>query len=76
MAKWDWKKQSHCLYCLHYNAEKSIFSCKAFPNGIPLDIASGQFNHHKAFKGDKGIRFKLDEEKIKREEKIQKLLER
>ena len=68
------KKYSDCFYCEYWNKDK-IGTCKAFPKGIPLDIASGQFNHHKPHKGDHNIQFKLNEKKIKREQLVQELLE-
>ena len=31
--------------------------CKAFPDGIPEKILTGEHDHTKPFKGDNGIRF-------------------
>lgn len=43
-----------CRLCAHAVGEDS---CRAFPNGIPSEIYSGDFDHMKAFPGDNGIRF-------------------
>lgn len=65
MAKWDPKKGSRCLYCIYYN-EKKIGTCKAFPNGIPHEIASSEFNHINPHPDDRGIQFELDEKAVER----------
>ena len=44
-----------CAYCRHKHLYKS--KCKAFPDGIPNDLLTGQATHHEARKGDHGIRF-------------------
>ena len=31
------------------------FSCRAFPNGIPDEIAEGMWDHRESFPGDNGI---------------------
>ena len=31
--------------------------CYAFPNGIPEEILTGEFDHSKPYPGDNGIRF-------------------
>lgn len=40
--------------------------CEAFPEGIPVEITEGGFDHRKAFRGDNGIRFELDPAKADR----------
>lgn len=44
-----------CNKCKHVfrDGEK----CKAFPQGIPDEILTGEFDHHNAYEGDNGIRF-------------------
>ena len=51
-----------CLNCKHLN--KDLYTCKAFPKGIPIEIASGELSHFEKIKGDNGIRFEpIEEEK-------------
>lgn len=45
-----------CLACANLN--NSMTNCKAFPNGIPVKILTGHFDHTKPFRNDNGIRFK------------------
>jgi hypothetical protein len=47
-----------CTFCAHFD-ETDVLArlCKAFPNGIPLDIWVGQQNHDDPYPGDNGIRF-------------------
>ncbi|MCK9596452.1 hypothetical protein M0R19_04670 [Candidatus Pacearchaeota archaeon] len=51
-----------CVNCIHFKEEKGL-PCDAFPKGIPDEILSGSFDHHKPFKGDHGIRFEKKKEK-------------
>lgn len=37
--------------------------CDAFPDGIPIDIASGKFDHRKPHEDDHGIRFEAKDER-------------
>ncbi len=60
------KKFSNCRYCKHFNDDGT---CEAFPKAIPLSILNGTFNHYKKHKDDHGIRFEVDEEKVKEEDK-------
>lgn len=43
-----------CTECKHWHGDDT---CDAFPKGIPLDIASNEFDHKQPFDGDNGIRF-------------------
>ena len=65
LAKWNPKKGSRCLYCKHNNKEK-IGTCKAFPDGIPHEILSSEFNHIEFHPRDHGIKFELDKEMVER----------
>ena len=46
-----------CNKCKHFRG-RWVGTCKAFPKGIPIEIASGEVSHRNAYKGDKGIVFK------------------
>ena len=47
-----------CLDCKYFNEEwVTPRTCEAFHKGIPDEIYFEGFDHTKAFKGDKGIRF-------------------
>lgn len=45
-----------CISCRHY---QGCWSCDAFPemDSIPVEIATGGFDHSRPFPGDKGIRW-------------------
>lgn len=45
---------SQCPTCIHYRLEQR---CTAFPDGIPLTIVEGTFDHAKPFPDDGGIRW-------------------
>ena len=44
-----------CIYCKLF--EGVPLSCKAFPDGIPTEILTGENDHTKPYKGDNGIQF-------------------
>lgn len=48
-------QSNQCIRCENY---LGLWTCKAFPEGIPQVIASGEFDHSEGYPGDKGIRFK------------------
>ncbi len=56
----EWYPYSNCLRCLHFSLETNrpnYHTCKAFPQGIPYEIWSGENEHKKPYTGDKGIQF-------------------
>ncbi len=48
-----------CYRCGHYSGKAK---CKAFPQGIPDLILSGEDQHTEPFPGDGGIQFEPKEE--------------
>jgi hypothetical protein len=52
-----------CVSCKHFNIG---WTCKAFPDGIPEEIYSGEFDHKKEFKNDEvndnGVRYEKKKE--------------
>ena len=60
-------KMESCLTCKHqlgWSREKRSTVCKAFPNGIPLGVLSGDVQHTEHLPGDHGFEYELitDEE--------------
>ena len=43
-----------CHVCIH---RRTLETCDAFPEGIPVEILTGDINHTVPYKGDHGIRF-------------------
>lgn len=41
-----------CMFCKHLYLDKTR-KCKAFPDGIPEDILTGEFDHTKKYPGQK-----------------------
>ena len=60
-----------CLNCKHLNIVNEDMvkvpdgTCKAFPDGIPFNIMSGEVDHHLPVDGDNGIQYER-REKVKR----------
>jgi hypothetical protein len=50
---------SICCWCVHYLPEIRDRICKAFPDGIPMEIWMGENDHKQPYKGDHGIMFEL-----------------
>jgi hypothetical protein len=57
---------SDCKFCKHYLGDGT---CDAFPNGIPPDIASGEFNHHVPYDKNNEIIFEIDLKKVRERDK-------
>ena len=47
---------SICSECAFINPNNPT-KCTAFPGGIPLEVFTGEFDHHQAYPGDGGITF-------------------
>ena len=55
-----------CTVCGHYDSKNASFKrCEAFPDGIPQEIFSGRNKHTQSYKGDKGIKFREVEFRLK-----------
>lgn len=46
---------SQCAVCRRLNSAN--YTCKAFPNGIPDNVALNQVDHRKPVDGDNGVRW-------------------
>jgi len=49
-----------CLNCKHLH--KDLYTCDAFPKGIPIEIVSGELSHFSEIDGDNGYQFQPIEE--------------
>lgn len=43
-----------CHACLH---RSGLYTCKAFPEQIPMEIITGDFIHTEPYPGDNGVQF-------------------
>jgi len=57
MTKKNWHP-ALCLECAHFYTGEKYGSCKAFPQGIPHAILSGELGHFRSVEGDDGIVYK------------------
>mgnify|MGYP003598345641 CR=1 FL=1 len=46
-----------CKNCKNLTTLTNNLSCKAYPNGIPEEILTGNVDHTKKYKGDNNIQF-------------------
>ena len=54
-----WNAAMQCATCKNHIPR--TVTCKAFPNGIPREIKSGQFDHSKPHPQDNGILYEPEE---------------
>jgi hypothetical protein len=46
----------NCINCRHFDPE-TLYSCAAYPDGIPIPVLSGDIQHDQPLLGDNGIQF-------------------
>jgi hypothetical protein len=51
-----------CFTCIHVyrHNPRGVFTCDAFPAGIPQPILTGDADHTQPYEGDQGIRYQRD----------------
>ena len=54
-------RPSQCGSCRNL-VNDLLWTCRAYPSGIPAAILSGRYDHRKPFLGDGGIRYEPKEE--------------
>jgi hypothetical protein len=57
----DYTPNKGCLNCKHLD-RSTMTQCRAFPNGIPLPIQSGQLPHDIPRPNDRGIQWEAAED--------------
>lgn len=52
----------NCVLCVHLRASRpgEPPTCEAFPEGVPVEIYTGDVTHEEPYEGDNGVRFELD----------------
>ena len=45
---------SQCVYCKRLRKD---WTCKAFPDGIPDEVAASEVDHREPYPGDNGVHF-------------------
>jgi hypothetical protein len=53
---------SQCVWCRHRSSDGR--RCRAFPDGIPEEIANNRHDHRLPYNGDSGVRFAPEEVEI------------
>jgi len=60
-----------CDYCRHAEGP----ACRAFPDGIPRAILSGEYDHRREYPGDGGVRFEPKSEERWQRSPVRELMD-